>query len=135
MRKGIKIEEIAIGTGELAERRHSVVVNLRIFLSRGEELRSDHDPLYPRQVIDLHKRETIAGVRYGIEGMRVGGKRSFTISPHLAYGKDGVNHVIPPHASLRCEVELLEVRKGGARSHNDFPPGANHHPMDFNPFE
>jgi hypothetical protein len=123
MPKGVKIQEIEFGTGAVAERHHTVVVNLRIFLNRGEELRSNHHPDYPRQVIDLHKRETIAGIRYGIEGMRVGGKRHFSIGPHLAYGADGIESTIPPNAVLRCEVELLEVRKAGNRTPDDFPPG------------
>lgn len=123
MPKGVKIEEIEIGTGAVAERHHTVVVNLKVFLSRGEELWSGSHPTYPRQVIDLHKRETIAGVRYGIAGMRVGGKRHFIVSPHLSYGERGIENLIPPNAVLRCEVELLEVRKGGARLPEDFPPG------------
>ncbi len=33
---------------------------------------------------DLSGRDVIAGLRYGVEGMRVGGLRRLTISPHLA---------------------------------------------------
>ena len=109
MSKGIKVEEIVIGSGDVAERQHIVVVNLRIFLNRGEELHSSHHPDYPRQVIDLGRRHTIAGIRYGIEGMRVGGKRNFTLSPHLAWGEQGAGDTIPPNAVIRCEVELLEI--------------------------
>jgi hypothetical protein len=35
----------------------------------------------------------IAGLFYGIEGMRVGGKRTLKISPHLAYRDKGIEGV------------------------------------------
>ncbi len=59
--------------------------------------------------VDLSRRETIAGVRYGIEGMRVGGHRTFIVPPHLGYREKGVIGKIPPNAALRCEVTLLAV--------------------------
>jgi FKBP-type peptidyl-prolyl cis-trans isomerase len=46
-------------------------------------------------VIDLGRRESIAGLRYGIPGMRVGGTREIVISPHLAYGEVGIPGRIP----------------------------------------
>jgi hypothetical protein len=75
----------------------------------------------------------MAGLRYGIEGMRVGGKRTITISSHLAYGEVGVPDKIPPNAMLRCEVELLEVRERGVVSPEDYPPGK--HLCVFHPGE
>ena len=106
----LKIKELVVGTGALAGRESRVVVNLRIFLHRGQEVTVD--PCNPRTVIDLGKRECIAGVRYGIVGMWVGGRRELVISPYLAYGDTGVPGLIPPKAVLRCEVELLEVQPG-----------------------
>ena len=60
-------------------------------------------------MFDLSGRVVIAGLRYGVEGMRVGGLRRLTVSPHLAYGGDGVPGVIPPVAVLIFEVKLLDV--------------------------
>lgn len=112
MPKGVKIEKDQAGTGRIARRGDVVIVNLRIFLNRGDEVTAEY-PDSPRTVIDLGKRETIAGVRYGIEGMREGGSRTFVVSPHLAYGEEGMGEWIPPNAILRCEVELLEVNDAG----------------------
>lgn len=112
MPKGVKIERDHVGTGRIARRGDVVAVNLRFFLNRGDEVTAEY-PDSPRTVIDLGKRETIAGVRYGIEGMREGGSRTFVVSPHLAYGEDGMGEWIPPNAILRCEVELLEVHDAG----------------------
>jgi hypothetical protein len=114
MPKGMKIKNDIPGNGREARRGDVVVVNIRMFLSKGDEVTAEY-PDSPRTMIDLGKRETIAGIRYGIEGMRAGGQRSFIVSPHLAYGDAGLGEWIPPHAALRCEVELLEVHDEGYR--------------------
>jgi hypothetical protein len=120
MRKGIDIRDVEIGSGEEAQLGKTVVLNLRIFLHRGEEVF-----IYPEPKIrlDLKGHLFIAGLRDGIVGMRVGGKRTLIIGPHLAYGAEGLPGKIPPNALLRCEVELLGVRELGASRPEDFPPG------------
>ena len=40
----------------------------------------------------------VAGLFYGIQGMRVGGTRTLRIAPHLAYGEEGVPGVVPANA-------------------------------------
>jgi hypothetical protein len=121
MRSGVKVKEIVEGTGDVAARDKTVVVNVRMFLNRGNEI--PNGGAGPRLVIDLGQRECIAGLRYGIEGMRVGGQRYVTISPHLAYGQAGVPGIVPANAVIRCEVELLEIREHGIRKPEDYPPG------------
>ena len=41
--------------------------------------------------------------------MRVNGKRTFKIPPEYAYGKSGVENIIPSNATLIFEVEVLSV--------------------------
>jgi hypothetical protein len=122
MTKGIEIKDLTIGTGNEATKESVVAVNVREFLRRGDEV--NPSPLFgTRHLIDLRRRECIAGLRYGIPGMRVGGKREIIISPHLAYGEAGIPGKIPPNALLRCEVELLEIRKYNALLPQDWLPG------------
>ncbi len=88
MTRGIKIQDVTVGTGDEALRGKTVVANVRMFLNHGTELTGTF--LGGQKMrIDLRKRECIAGLQYGIEGMRVGGVRSLIISPHLAYGAKG----------------------------------------------
>ena len=46
----------------------------------------------------------------GLQGMKVGGKRTLTVPPELAYGAQGNGSTIPPNAALIFEIDLLDVR-------------------------
>jgi hypothetical protein len=128
--KGIEITDLTIGTGDEALKDSCVAVNARMFLRRGDEV-SQSPTSGPRMVIDLGRRECIAGLRYGIPGMRVGGVRQLVIPPHLAYGEAGIPGNIPSNALIRCEVELVGIRAHSAFLPQDHLPGKLlmiHHP-------
>ena len=134
MTKRIEIRDISIGTGEEALPGKTAVLNLRMFLHQGEEV-----TLYPEPRVELHLygRRCIPGLLKGIIGMRAGGARSIIVSPHLAYGVQGIPGKVPPNALLRFEIELIAVREPNAsRTENasrpeDIPPIRQvnvHHP-------
>lgn len=102
----VDFEDLRIGHGEAATREHQACISCTTSLHRGERLQS-----LDRDWIDLKRREAIAGLRYGIEGMRIGGVRRIIVPPHLGYGKAGVPSAnIPPNAMLIFEVEVHELR-------------------------
>ena len=45
----------------------------------------------------------------GVQRMKVGGKAELVCPPALAYGERGAGGLIPPNATLRFEIELLEI--------------------------
>ena len=55
--------------------------------------------------------EVIKGWDEGVMSMNIGGKRMLFIPPELRYGSRGAGNVIPLHAHLIFEVELLDIRK------------------------
>jgi peptidylprolyl isomerase len=66
--------------------------------NRGEQLR-----------FQLGVGQVIAGWDQGLQGMRVGGRRTITIPPHLGYGDRGAGSAIKGGETLIFVVDLVDV--------------------------
>lgn len=122
MRSGIEILEDTPGDGPEVERQHTYLVRLKMWLNRGDPVRWDA----PWGLIDrarleddgetlvsdlrIDRENLVAGLFYGVQGMRVGGRRRLRISPHLAYGEKGVPGLVPGNAVVVVEFSVLEER-------------------------
>ena len=104
MRAGIKLESETVGNGRVASRCDTVTVAYELRLNRGELVQS-----FDSYSFTLGSRDIIAAFNYGVEGMAVGGQRSFRVGPHLGYRDVGVDGTIPPNAVLQFDVRLLAV--------------------------
>ena len=57
----------------------------------------------------LGRSMVIQGWEKGLPGMKVGGKRTLLIGPEMGYGDRGSPPVIPGGATLRFDVEILDL--------------------------
>ena len=106
MLSGLRVTDIQIGTDTVAVavRGSRVTVRYSARLNRGDVVQADVVATFK-----VGERNTIAGLSFGVEGMRVGGRRRLRVAPNLAYRTAGVPGLIPPNAMLVFEVELIAV--------------------------
>ena len=106
---GLGYRDDEVGTGPEARRGDHVVVHYTGRLEDGRKFDSSRDRSEPFEFA-LGAGMVIRGWDEGVQGMRVGGKRTLVIPAELGYGTRGAGNVIPPNATLVFDVELLEVR-------------------------
>ncbi|SCA57016.1 Peptidyl-prolyl cis-trans isomerase [Candidatus Terasakiella magnetica] len=104
----LKVTDVIKGKGALAEKEKQVRVHYTGWLMNGNKFDSSKDRDRPFS-FTLGARQVIPGWDQGVQGMRVGGLRELIIPPEMAYGPRGAGGVIQPNATLKFEVELLEV--------------------------
>ena len=107
---GLQYEDTVEGIGQPAKRGSNVVVHYTGWLynngQQGAKFDSSKDYGEPF-IFALGAGQVIKGWDEGVQGMKVGGKRTLIIPPNLGYGARGAGREIPPHATLKFEVELL----------------------------
>ena len=109
---GLIIDDKVVGTGAAASAGQHVTVHYTGWLFFGGEKGRKFDSSVDRGDpfdFPLGGGQVIKGWDEGVQGMKVGGKRTLTIPPQLGYGARGAGGVIPPNATLVFDVELLKV--------------------------
>jgi FKBP-type peptidyl-prolyl cis-trans isomerase FkpA len=109
-------KDTVLGEGREAEAGFNVTVHYTGWLydpskadGKGTKFDSSLDRHEPF-VFFLGGGQVIQGWDEGFAGMKVGGKRTLIIPPHMGYGVHGAGGVIPPNATLIFDVELLGIK-------------------------
>ena len=118
---GLAYFMIKEGEGAQATAGQTVSVHYTGKLADGTKFDSSHDRNAPIE-FPLGQGRVIPGWDEGIALLKVGGKATFIIPPHLAYGDRGAGGVIPPNATLIFEVELMGIKEAAEDPHK----GHNH---------
>ena len=109
---GLQYEDAIDGTGPSAKAGQHVTVHYTGWLYnngvKGAKFDSSKDRQSPFK-FDLGAGMVIRGWDEGVQGMKVGGTRLLVIPPQLGYGARGAGGVIPPNATLKFDVELLDA--------------------------
>ena len=111
----VSITEVRTGSGKEAVDGARIGVHYTGWLldekaprQHGKKFDSSYDRHRPIFLV-LGEHRVIAGWEQGLQGMKVGGKRTLLIPSALAYGATGVPGLIPPGAALVFDVELVAV--------------------------
>lgn len=122
MKPGVELLADTPGTGSPVKRHSWYDVRLQMWLSRGDAVcwtepwglmdraRIENEGTTLFTTLRVDREFMFAGLFYGVDGMRVGGRRRIRVAPHLAYGEAGVPGAIPPNALLTVEVEIVSQR-------------------------
>ena len=109
---GLQYDDTVLGTGDLAQAGNNVSVHYTGWLwqdgAKGAKFDSSRDRNDPF-AFSLGAGQVIKGWDEGVAGMKIGGKRTLIIPPQLGYGARGAGGVIPPNATLKFDVELLDA--------------------------
>ena len=106
---GLQYIDQIVGTGDTATAGQTVSVHYTGWLTNGKKFDSSVDRGQPFS-FRLGVGQVIKGWDEGVQGMKIGGKRKLTIPSNLGYGARGAGGLIPPHATLVFDVELLGVQ-------------------------
>lgn len=102
------INDEKVGDGIEALAGKLVTVHYTGRLTDGTKFDSSVDRNQPFRFM-LGVGQVIKGWDEGVQGMKVGGKRTLLIPSNMAYGERGAGAVIPPNATLEFDVELISV--------------------------
>ena len=109
---GLQYEDTVAGTGETAKAGQRVKVHYTGWLYANETAGAKFDSSRDRNdafAFSLGGGQVIKGWDEGVAGMKIGGKRTLIIPAALGYGARGAGGVIPPNATLKFDVELLDA--------------------------
>ena len=109
---GLQIDDTVVGTGATPAKGQTCVMHYTGWLYengvKGKKFDSSVDRNEPFE-FPIGRSRVIKGWDEGVSTMQVGGKRTLIIPPDMGYGARGAGGAIPPNATLKFDVELLDA--------------------------
>ena len=109
---GLQVLDTVAGTGASPKTGETCVMHYTGWLyvngQKGAKFDSSVDRGQPFE-FPIGVGRVIKGWDEGVSTMKVGGKRTLIIPPALGYGARGAGGLIPPNATLKFDVELLDT--------------------------
>ncbi|PKO56956.1 MAG: peptidylprolyl isomerase [Betaproteobacteria bacterium HGW-Betaproteobacteria-21] len=104
---GVRVEHLERGEGVRPNASSTVLVHYHGTLENGKVFDSS---IQRKEPISFPLSGVIRCWTEGVQRIRVGGKANLTCPSRTAYGEAGAGGTIPPNATLKFEVHLLEVQ-------------------------
>ena len=124
-----KVEKLNEGTGPVVPKGAHVTVHYHGTLENGTVFDSSVQKGRPFK-FQVGVGQVIRGWDEGICQLQKGQKAVLTCPPDYAYGAQGAGGVIPPNATLKFEVELLDFSTPVKCSHILLKHKGSRNPMD-----
>ena len=106
---GLIVRDLVVPeSGEEVRAGDRVTLEFTLSLQDGTLLESSLEDGRPLTV-EVGAGQVPAGLDEGLVGMRRFGRRLLVVPPELAFGETGAPPDIPPSATLRFEVEVMEI--------------------------
>lgn len=105
-KSGLVYRSLNDGTGASPVATDLVRVHYRGTFPDGREFDSSYKRGKPSE---FQLNRVIPCWTEGVQRMKVGGRARLTCPPSIAYGERGAGGAIPPNATLRFEIELLDI--------------------------
>ncbi|KAL4717836.1 hypothetical protein ACJJTC_000985 [Scirpophaga incertulas] len=114
----LKVDVVSVPEDCATKSKHGDMLTMHYTgtLDDGHKFDSSYDRDQPFS-FQIGVGQVIKGWDQGLLDMCVGEKRKLTIPSSLGYGERGAGNVIPPHATLHFDVELINI--------GDSPPTTN----------
>lgn len=104
---GVVINDIVVGQGAQVEVGQLVSVHYLLSLSDGTVIQNSKDFGVPLEFV-LGAGQVIPGWEQGFDNIKIGGIRTISIPPELAYGAEQAGP-IPPNSTLIFTVEVVDA--------------------------
>ncbi|KAJ1462093.1 hypothetical protein M885DRAFT_476168 [Pelagophyceae sp. CCMP2097] len=111
---GVVVTDLELGSGAAARHASAVDVAYEAFYSSENHAERKLDTATKKDPYSfvVGTDTVIKGLSFGVKGMRPGGRRAVFVPHHLGYGVKGDPPKVPPRATLRFVVEMLDVGVG-----------------------